>query len=204
VNVSSRQLSGSELGDAVRDAVQGIAPDALTLEITESAATEITDAAVQTLTDLRDLGVTIAIDDLGTGHSSLARLRQLPVHELKIDRQFISGMTASTSDRSIVLAIIAMAQALGLITVAEGVENEEQAAILRRAGCLLAQGYFYGQPHTAAELEAILDRGGPLPHRSAQPEHLVDERADHPGHCRGGVLRVGGGQQRVADRQPYE
>jgi predicted signal transduction protein with EAL and GGDEF domain len=101
-------------------------------------------------------------------------------------------------------AIIAMAQALGLVTVAEGVENEEQAAILRRAGCLLAQGYFYGEPHTAAELEAILDRGGPLPHRSAQPEHLVDERADHPGHCRGGVLRVGGGQQRVADRQPYE
>ncbi len=165
VNVSSRQLVTSELGEAVLQLVNSIRPDRLVLEITETAAGQIADTAIRDLEQLCDRGVTIAIDDLGTGHSSLARLRQLPVRILKIDRQFIASLETSASDRSIVLAIIAMTNALGLQAVAEGVETEGQAAILRDAGCELAQGYLFGAPRTAEEIESALNRHRAQPHR---------------------------------------
>ena len=131
-------------------------PDLLALEITETAAAQITDDAIRNLERLRDIGVSVAIDDLGTGHSSLARLRKLPADVLKIDRQFIAGLATSDEDKSVVLAIIAMARALGLVTVAEGVEDEATAAILRGSKCLLSQGYLYGRPQPAEAIEAVL------------------------------------------------
>ena len=156
VNVSSRQLATAEIAAVVGDLVSDMRPDLLALEITETAAAQISEDALRNLERLRDLGVSIAIDDLGTGHSSLARLRKLPVDVLKIDRQFIAGVATSEEDKSVVLAIIAMARALGLVTVAEGVEDEATAAILRGAKCLLSQGYLYGRPQPPEAIVAIL------------------------------------------------
>jgi diguanylate cyclase (GGDEF)-like protein/PAS domain S-box-containing protein len=146
VNVSSRQVLTPELCDEVLSLMEQISPDRLTLEITETAAAQITDSALHNLERLSAHGVQFAIDDFGTGQSTLARLRTLPVHLLKIDRQFTAELAASEEDKSIVLAMIAMATALGMLAVAEGVETAEQAEILREAGCPLAQGYLFGRP----------------------------------------------------------
>lgn len=158
VNVSSRQLLSSELLDMVREAMQGIGVDRLCLEITETAAAQITDTALHTLQQLRALGVSVAIDDFGSGYSSLARLRYLPVDVLKIDREFISNATSSAGDRSVVVAIAALAQALGLTVVAEGVETAQQATLVLDAGCELAQGYYYGRPQSAHDIGQLLTR----------------------------------------------
>jgi diguanylate cyclase (GGDEF)-like protein/PAS domain S-box-containing protein len=158
VNVSTRQLLTPELADEVVAVVERIRPDRLTLEITETAAAEVTETELGILERLSRRGVRLAIDDFGTGQSSLARLRTLPVHMLKIDRQFIAGIAVSEGDRSIVLAMIAMADALGLVAVAEGVETPAQAAILRDAGCPLAQGYLFGRPQPPEEIPFPLDR----------------------------------------------
>jgi EAL domain-containing protein (putative c-di-GMP-specific phosphodiesterase class I) len=158
VNVSTRQLLTPELADEVVAVVARVRPDRLTLEITETAAAEVTETELGILERLSRRGVRLAIDDFGTGQSSLARLRTLPVHMLKIDRQFIAGIAVSEGDRSIVLAMIAMADALGLVAVAEGVETPAQAAILRDAGCPLAQGYLFGRPQPPEEIRFPLDR----------------------------------------------
>jgi diguanylate cyclase (GGDEF)-like protein len=158
VNVSSRQLLTPELVDQVLSVIDRISPDRLTLEITETAAAQISEKAVQSLERLVQRGVRIAIDDFGTGQSSLARLRELPVHLLKIDRRFTANLEFSEGDRSIVRAMIAMADALGLVPVAEGVETDAQAALLRRAGCPLAQGYLYERPRPPEELDSRMSR----------------------------------------------
>jgi diguanylate cyclase (GGDEF)-like protein/PAS domain S-box-containing protein len=145
VNVSSRQLSSPELCEQILPLVQRISPDRLTLELTETAAVQITGAAIATLERLNRNGVRIAIDDFGTGQSSLARLRTLPVDVVKIDRQFTANLATSEQDRSVVLAIVAMAEALGVTATAEGIETRRQATLLREAGCPLAQGYLYGR-----------------------------------------------------------
>jgi diguanylate cyclase (GGDEF)-like protein/PAS domain S-box-containing protein len=146
VNVSSRQLVNPDFCDEVLPLVERLRPDRLTLEITETAAAQITDIGLAALTRLSRSGVVIAIDDFGTGLSSLARLRSLPVHVLKIDQQFIANLAASERDRSVMLAIVAMAEALGLTATAEGVETAAQAKLLRDAGCPLAQGYLFDRP----------------------------------------------------------
>ena len=158
VNVSSRQLLNAELVDAVLVELERLGPDRLTLEITETASGEISETAVQALERLDRRGVRIAIDDFGTGQSSLARLRQLPVGLIKIDRHFIANVLNSDSDRSIVQAMIAMARALDLHIVAEGVETPDQAAFLHAAGCPLSQGYLYDRPRPAEELASRLAR----------------------------------------------
>jgi len=158
VNVSSRQLLNAELVDAVLVELDRLGPDRLTLEITETASAEIPETAVHALERLDARGVRIAIDDFGTGQSSLARLRQLPVGIIKIDRQFTANVLNSDSDRRIVEAMIAMSHALGLQTVAEGVETAEQAAFLHAAGCPLSQGYLYDRPRPAEELAGRLAR----------------------------------------------
>jgi len=158
VNVSSRQLLNADLVDAVLVELDRLGPDRLTLEITESASGEISETAVRALERLDARGVRIAIDDFGTGQSSLARLRQLPVRLIKVDRQFTANIQNSESDRSIIRATIAMAAALGLETVAEGVETSEQAAFLQEAGCRFSQGYLYDRPRPAEDLAARLAR----------------------------------------------
>ena len=152
VNVSARQLLTAEFCELVAPLIDEIAPDRLTLEVTETATAEISDAALAALERLSDSGAQIAIDDFGTGQSSLARLRSLPVRVLKIDREFVSNITRSDGDRSVVLAILALAHALGLEVTAEGVETAEQLAVLREAGCQLAQGYLFDRPRAPAEL----------------------------------------------------
>jgi diguanylate cyclase (GGDEF)-like protein/PAS domain S-box-containing protein len=152
VNVSIRQLATADFADLVIRLANEIHPDRLSVEITESATAQISEPMIRVLERVRAHGVTIAVDDFGTGHSSLARLRSLPVDLLKIDRQFTAAAATSTRDESVVVAIVAMAQALGLTTLAEGVETDDQAGLLRRAGCPLLQGYLYGRPQPAEQI----------------------------------------------------
>ncbi len=137
--------------------VAGTAPspaDALIVEITESAALD--QAVIPALHRLRRLGVRVAMDDFGVGHSSLARLKKLPITCLKIDRSFIVDIASDTADQAIVASIVGVARAIGIDVIAEGVETEEQARLVRAAGCNGAQGYIFGRPQPLAQLEALL------------------------------------------------
>ncbi|HET6285961.1 MAG TPA: EAL domain-containing protein [Amycolatopsis sp.] len=154
VNLSARQLDDPHLVAGVQDALKttGLPPHALTLEVTESALMRDQAAAAEVLTSLRDLGVSLAIDDFGTGYSSLAQLQRLPLDTLKIDRTFVTGIAESRDAATIVKSIIAMAHAVDLIVVAEGVEDEEQLAVLRELRCDQAQGFHLGRPAPPDEL----------------------------------------------------
>ncbi|WP_328605967.1 EAL domain-containing protein [Amycolatopsis sp. NBC_00345] len=154
VNLSVRQLDDPGLVPAVRDvlATTGLPPGSLCLEITESALMRDEAAAAEVLASLRALGVLLAIDDFGTGYSSLAQLRRLTLDTLKIDRSFITGIAESRDAAAIVTSIIAMAHAVDLTVVAEGVETAEELALLRELDCDQAQGYHLGRPASAAEL----------------------------------------------------
>ena len=151
VNLSPRQLAGSELPLLLRQALarSGIPPHLLELEITEGALMEHGAAATTLLQSLRRLGVGLAIDDFGTGYSSLAYLRRFPVQVLKIDQSFLGDLPDDDSARAIIAAVVDMAHSLGMQVVAEGVENERQAACLRAMGCDLAQGWLYGKAMSA-------------------------------------------------------
>jgi EAL domain-containing protein (putative c-di-GMP-specific phosphodiesterase class I) len=117
----------------------------LTVEVTETAVFE-TDRALETLHQLDRMGVRIALDDFGTGHSSLALLRTVPAHALKVDKSFVDEVTAGGRTSVITAALIQVADGLGMTAVAEGVETAEQAAELHRPGYRLAQGYYFGRP----------------------------------------------------------
>ncbi len=157
VNLSARELDDPNLVAAVRDAVRAadLPPGDLCLEITESALMRDPVAAARTLTALRELGVRLAIDDFGTGYSSLAQLLTLPLDTLKIDRTFTAGLGRSKDAEAIVTSIIAMAHAVDLTVIAEGVEHEDQLDILRRLDCDQAQGFLLGRPVAAPELHTI-------------------------------------------------
>ena len=150
VNISTRQLCRPGLVEIVREAIDQytLRPEGLLLELTESALMADDDVATAQLSALRDLGVRIALDDLGTGYSSLEYLSRLPVDVLKIAQVFIDQLDTSERANSLVRAIIDLAHSLGLITVAEGVEHREQADRLRQFGCYIGQGW-----HFARELE---------------------------------------------------
>ncbi|UOX86852.1 EAL domain-containing protein [Amycolatopsis sp. FBCC-B4732] len=154
VNLSARQLDDPHLVPAVQDALAstGLPAAALCLEVTESALMRDQQAAAEVLASLRSLGVLLAIDDFGTGYSSLAQLRRLTLDTLKIDRSFITGIAESRDAAAIVTSIIAMAHAVDLTVIAEGVESAEQVDLLRSLGCDQAQGYHLGRPVAAAEL----------------------------------------------------
>jgi EAL domain-containing protein (putative c-di-GMP-specific phosphodiesterase class I) len=160
VNVSPVQLKQADFVNTVRRAVEGlgIAAAQLDLEITESMVMDDITGNVFKIQALRDMGVNVAIDDFGTGYSSLAYLAQLPVNALKIDRAFVATMTSDVHSMTLVSTIISLAQALGLKVVAEGVETEEQAKMLRLLRCNELQGFLYSKPLPAAEVEAFLRR----------------------------------------------
>ncbi|HEX6345240.1 sensor domain-containing protein [Umezawaea sp.] len=157
VNLSARQLDDPYLVTAVREALRtaDLPPNALYLEITESALMRDPTIAARTLAALRDLGVRLAIDDFGTGYSSLAQLLTLPLDTLKIDQSFTTGLGKSADAEAIVTSIIAMAHAVDLTVVAEGVEHELQLDVLRRLGCDQAQGYLLGRPAAEPDLDRV-------------------------------------------------
>jgi diguanylate cyclase (GGDEF)-like protein len=160
VNLSPRQFQQPGLVDDVAGAVRArkLAPHLIALEITESAMLGNANETVATLRQLKGLGVTLSIDDFGTGYSNLAHLQRLPLNQLKIDRQFVSGLETDAGDAAIVTAILGLAGTLGLAVVAEGVETAEQAARLHALGCELGQGFYFGRPQSAAELTALLEK----------------------------------------------
>jgi EAL domain-containing protein (putative c-di-GMP-specific phosphodiesterase class I) len=160
VNVSARQLIQPDIVDVVRGALErsGLPAEALCLEITESAVMHDPEAALATLTLVKELGVKVALDDFGVGFSSLAQLKEmLPLHALKVDRSFISGIADDERNSAIVAAVVMMATTLGLTAIAEGVETEAQALQARALGCDVSQGFFFTAPEPAA---AITERLG--------------------------------------------
>jgi diguanylate cyclase len=159
VNVSPSNLVDEEFPAEVGAllAAHGLPAGALVLEVTESLLMEDRERAVRVLARLRDDGVGVAIDDYGTGYSSLAYLAALPVTELKLDRAFVGEMTGSTRAESIVTSTLHLAHALGLVFVAEGVEDQATVDVLTFLGCDIVQGYRLSRPLPAEALEAWLD-----------------------------------------------
>lgn len=162
VNLSPRQIRESDIVDIVAETLErhDLPGDALWLEITESVMMEDSLATAAVLSGLRTLGVRLAVDDFGTGFSSLSYLKLFPVSCVKIDRSFIYGLGQHQSDSSLVAAIIAMGSALDLETVAEGVETRDQAQRLFTLGCRQAQGYLFARAMAADEVPAALARLG--------------------------------------------
>jgi diguanylate cyclase (GGDEF)-like protein len=148
VNVSPQQLAAGDLPQAVSAALEkhGLPPRALEIEITESLLVDDAAAARAQLATLRQAGVTIALDDFGTGYSSLAVLRQLPIDVMKIDRAFVADLARDAGAMAVARAIVSLASSLQLRVVAEGVESEEQAQLLRALGCHELQGYHFSRP----------------------------------------------------------
>ncbi len=163
VNLSPLQLQHPNFIDEVRADIRdsGIDPRDLTFEMTETAMFRDTQATIATLETIRDLGVRIAMDDFGTGYSSLAYLRRFPVDILKIARELIGGPTETDDPEAwaFARAIVALGRSLGLPIVAEGIETEDQLRMLRRLGCGLGQGYLFGRPAPAGEIERLILAG---------------------------------------------
>jgi PAS domain S-box-containing protein len=160
VNLSPRQFQESGLLSQVAAALDacGLPSASLTFEITESMVMEDLSGARDIMKKLNRLGVRLAIDDFGTGHSSLAYLKQFPVHEVKVDRAFVKGVAESRVDSAIVRAVIELANAIGIAAVAEGVETSDQVTGLRMLGCRVAQGYYFSHPLPAKEFDELLTR----------------------------------------------
>ncbi|MEV4199442.1 putative bifunctional diguanylate cyclase/phosphodiesterase [Micromonospora globbae] len=156
VNLSPRTLTDQHFPDRVQDLLTeyGVPPQRLTLEITEAGVLDGTDRPVPTLRRLRDLGVRLSVDDFGTGDSSLAHLRRLPVHEVKVDRSFVQGMATDPGDLAIVNAVVTLSQQFGLAVVAEGVESELTLELLQDIGCVIGQGFLFSRPLPYERLEA--------------------------------------------------
>jgi diguanylate cyclase (GGDEF)-like protein/PAS domain S-box-containing protein len=161
VNISGRQLEGGHLSTDVLDALHRsqLPPSKLVLELTETHMPLLADSLRRDIIELRTRGVKVAIDDLGTGYSSLTRITELPVDILKIDLSFVAGLETDPSCAAVVRGILAIGHALGLPVVAEGVETESQAKTLLAYGCNVAQGYLYSRPLPEFELlETLVNR----------------------------------------------
>jgi diguanylate cyclase (GGDEF)-like protein/PAS domain S-box-containing protein len=158
VNISAMQFKRSNLVASVKSALEisGLAPQYLELEITESVLIFDTDEVLEVIKELNAFGVSFAIDDFGTGYSSLNYLKQFAVNKLKIDQSFVKALSSGKSeDSAIVKAIIQLGQTLGLQTLAEGVETSEQAVQMASLGCENGQGFFWHQPMSAKDFEAL-------------------------------------------------
>ncbi|MFG2060431.1 putative bifunctional diguanylate cyclase/phosphodiesterase [Micromonospora sp. NPDC048871] len=165
VNIAASHLRRPDLIATVTEATAGagLAPRALTLELTESALIEGSEAVLDRLSQLRELGIRIAIDDFGTGYSSLSYLHRIPATELKIDRSFVARLSEDTRAYATVEMVTRLAGAYGLGVVAEGVETERQHDAVAAIGCVQGQGYRYGRPAALDELRTVLARCGPAP-----------------------------------------
>ena len=162
VNLSARQFHQTALTGKIRDLLRrtGLQPDHLEIEITESVAMSDAAISIQIIEDLGRAGVRLAVDDFGTGYSSLGYLRRFRLDSLKIDKSFVREILVEPDDATIVRTVIGMAHSLGLEVCAEGVETAEQLAFLRAQGCDRVQGFLYGHPMPAADVEPFLTRRG--------------------------------------------
>jgi diguanylate cyclase (GGDEF)-like protein/PAS domain S-box-containing protein len=160
INLSGRQFTDPQLAADIRAALSetGLDPRLLELEITESVIVDQHERALETLRQVKAMGVQVSIDDFGTGYSSLARLQKFPIDALKIDGSFIGAIAVDADGAAITTAIIAMAHSLRLRVVAEGVETREQAQFLRQHRCDEMQGYYFSQPVLPAEIVAFAHR----------------------------------------------
>jgi EAL domain-containing protein (putative c-di-GMP-specific phosphodiesterase class I) len=160
INISARSLHEPRLADLLETQCRtaGIAPARVTLELTETAAMQDAVQMMDVLTRLRLKGFKLAIDDFGTGYSSLVQLHRLPFSEIKIDRTFVTDCTTSDESRSIVRVVVDLARALGMRSVAEGVESAEALDLLRTLGCDEAQGYFISRPIAADEVPPTIQK----------------------------------------------
>ncbi len=158
VNLSARQLQAESLAEDVADAlaVSGLCPAALIVDVTETTLMRDTEATVQRLRALKELGVRIAVDDFGTGYSSLAYLKQFPVDALKIDRSFIAAVDDSKESAALIATLVQLGRALGLETLAEGIESQGQLDRLQQHHCDSGQGFLLARPLEGAELEGFL------------------------------------------------
>jgi EAL domain-containing protein (putative c-di-GMP-specific phosphodiesterase class I) len=162
VNISARQLQQPMFVESVSDIVrsQGLRPEALILELTESILLEDASSSIAKLETLRRSGIRIAIDDFGTGYSSLSYLRRLPVDTLKIAKPFVDDLAAEEQDADFARAIIGIGTALRLELVAEGIESEVQLARLVELGCTRGQGYHLSEPLDAEHIDELLEHAG--------------------------------------------
>jgi EAL domain-containing protein (putative c-di-GMP-specific phosphodiesterase class I) len=160
VNLSAVQFRQPDLSARVSTILsdERLDPDKLELELTETCIMQDAETALQTLTKLKSMGIGISIDDFGTGYSSLIYLRRFPIDTLKIDRAFTQDMVTSADAQAIIAAIIAMAEALKLNVIAEGVETEEQMTLLMKQKCYHAQGFAFSKPVPVEELTALLGK----------------------------------------------
>jgi diguanylate cyclase (GGDEF)-like protein len=163
VNLSARSLATRDLAARVSQELDlaGLAPDALRLELTESSM--MADLGAPALRELSALGVSLSIDDFGTGYSSLTRLRELPFHEVKIDKSFVAQMCRASEDEAVVRSVIELARGLGRMATAEGVEDEGTLDRLLALGCHSAQGFLLGRPAPAHGFTALLAAGQSQP-----------------------------------------
>ncbi|MEV4940776.1 aminotransferase class I/II-fold pyridoxal phosphate-dependent enzyme [Streptomyces zaomyceticus] len=183
VNVSARQFRDPGFLDSVRRTLRssGLAPGSLVLELTETVLMR-RDAQIRTtMAALKEMGVSIAIDDFGTGFSSLSYLREFPIDVLKVDKSFIDNITTDPQQVALVEGIVRIADVLGLQVVAEGIEHEEQRALLAEMGCRYGQGFLFARPMTAHQAESYLHRA--LPSGERPPARPVVRRPAAPaGH----------------------
>jgi EAL domain-containing protein (putative c-di-GMP-specific phosphodiesterase class I) len=158
INVSTRQLEHQDFVADVRSIVEqaGLDPRCFEIEITESAIMRDPEKAIRILNELKDHGFKISIDDFGTGYSSLSYLKRLPLSSLKIDISFVRNILTNSNDEVIVRTIVAMAHSLNLTTIAEGVETEQQCALLKQLGCDEIQGYLLSPPVPAEKYPSLL------------------------------------------------
>jgi diguanylate cyclase (GGDEF)-like protein len=160
LNLAAAELANERLVDTLAEALKGygVAPSRLVIEVTESGVIQSSDGALVTMRRLRELGVGLSIDDFGTGYSSLSRLAEFPIESLKIPKPFVDRLVGEDVDEAFVDAILRLGDSLGLSAVAEGIEHRAQADRLRQMGCRFGQGYLFGRPAPAEEVERLLYR----------------------------------------------
>ena len=169
VNMSAKQFQQQDVPALVRDVLDstGLPVHCLELEVTESTLMHNTDAIVETMRQIKNLGVRLALDDFGTGYSSLSYLKRFPIDVLKIDKSFTFDVITDAGAASITRAIIAMARSLNMTTVAEGVETVEQLEFLNALGCDVIQGYLISRPLPAEQITLLLNEGPRIPYRAS-------------------------------------
>jgi EAL domain-containing protein (putative c-di-GMP-specific phosphodiesterase class I) len=158
VNLAAAELTNERLVDTLAEALKGhgVEPSRLVIEVTESGVIQGSDGALVAMRRLRELGVGLSIDDFGTGYSSLSRLAEFPIESLKIPKPFVDKLLGEDPDEAFVDAILRLGDSLGLTAVAEGIEHQSQADRLRQMGCRFGQGYLFGRPAPAEEVERLL------------------------------------------------